>query len=71
MSYFKLILPKENSWEVLSELGLINSIQFIDEEPNLAAFAKPFAQQIRRCDELETKITNIIKEMDHFKKYPL
>ena len=26
MSYFRLVLPKETTWEVLSELGEINSI---------------------------------------------
>ena len=68
MSYFQLSMSRETSWETLNELGDLSCLQFIDQDPHTAAFARPFAEQIRRIDDLEVKINMIASEMKRFGK---
>jgi hypothetical protein len=30
MEYYHIVMPRENSWSILSELGDISAMQFID-----------------------------------------
>jgi hypothetical protein len=68
MSYFQLSMSRETSWETLNELGDLSCLQFIDQDPQTAAFARPFADHIKRIDELEIKVNLIANEMKRFGK---
>jgi len=68
MQYYHVSLPREGAWECLNELGESESLQLIDPNPHEAAFNRPFASQIRRCEEIENKLQQIEAEMKRFNK---
>jgi hypothetical protein len=61
-------MSREGCWETLNELGDLSCLQFVDQDPQTAAFARPFADQIKRIDDLETKLAFIAEEMKKFAK---
>lgn len=68
MSYCNLVLPRENAWEILNELGELSALHFVDQDPNSAFFSRPFSNFIRRCDDLRLKIDYIESQMKIFSK---
>ena len=46
-------MPKETAWETLNELGEISCIQFVDQDPFTAVFARPFADKIKKIEDLD------------------
>ena len=56
MTYVNLILTEESSQAVVRELGTLGCIQFVDLNPELTAFQRPYVKYIKRCEELERKI---------------
>jgi len=68
MGYFTILMPREYAWEVLNQLGELDALQFVDLNADQAAFNKPYANFVKRCDEMENKVEIIMKEMDQFKK---
>jgi V-type H+-transporting ATPase subunit a len=68
MGYFQLIMPRENAWEILNDLGEANAIEFVDRDPDEAHFVRPFAAQIKRCEEIESNLKSIENFMIRFNK---
>lgn len=66
MNYYSLAMPRENAWDILNDLGEISSLQFIDQHPNVAFFTRPFANFIRRCEEMKLKLDFIEEKMNLF-----
>ena len=33
MGYYDLIMPKESAWEILNEIGELDAVHFLDQEP--------------------------------------
>ena len=56
MTFVNLILTEESSQAVVRELGSLGCIQFVDLNPELTAFQRPYVTYIKRCEELERKI---------------
>ena len=53
----KIRIPKINSNEIMNELGkLEDSIEFIDLTKDDLEAKKNFANQIKRCEEMEKRI---------------
>lgn len=48
MKYYNLLVPRESAWEVMNELGGIDSIHFVDYDPTLPMINRPFANYIKR-----------------------
>jgi len=67
MKYYTILMPREYAWEILNELGEIDALQFTDLNSGEAPFNKPYSNYLKRCDEMETKIQIIKKEMERFK----
>ncbi len=38
MGLYDLIIPKESAWDILNELGEINGVHFIDQEPDIPIY---------------------------------
>ena len=56
----KIRIPKINSNEIMNELGkLEDSIEFIDLTKDDMEAKKNFANQIKRCEEMEKRIKYI------------
>jgi len=62
--YCNLVMPRENAWDILNELGHLNALHFIEQDE----FSRPFANFIKRCDELNAKLQYIEAEMKKFNK---
>lgn len=54
-----LILQREVLHDTIYEIGMLGKAQFVDLNDTGAAFARPFTNEIRRCDEMQRKL-NII-----------
>lgn len=64
MTHYQLVVPREMSWEVINYLGAIERVHFEDvSNPN----NRPFATQVKRCEEALTKVTSIIAFMKNKK----
>ncbi len=51
-------IPKDNAMEILNELGKLNDcIEFIDLNKDDLEAKKNFASSIKRCEEMEKKIS--------------
>ena len=68
MSYQSMMLPRESAWEILNELGETKCLHFIDHDPNLPIINRPFANYIKRCDEIHIKIDFFKGELKKFNK---
>lgn len=62
--YCNLVMPRENAWDILNELGSLNALHFIDQDE----FSRPFANFIKRCEEINAKLQYIEAEMKKFHK---
>ncbi|ORX44679.1 V-type proton ATPase 116 kDa subunit A isoform 1-like protein [Piromyces finnis] len=56
MSYVQFYIPNEIAKHVVSEIGEIGLVQFVDLNRNLSAFQKVYVQEIRKCDEIEREL---------------
>lgn len=53
---------------MLNELGDMNTIHFVDPYPDVPLLNRPFAKNVKRCDEVILKLEFIEKEMIKFRK---
>nr|QBH22568.1 V-type proton ATPase subunit a [Philasterides dicentrarchi] len=77
MKYCHLICNEDSAWDTLNELGEMSTLHFVDPEPNLPLINRPFANYIKRCEEVDFKLQfikeNAIKfqqEIKQCKDYP-
>jgi len=56
MSYVQFYIPNEVAKHVVSEIGELGLVQFVDLNRNVSAFQKKYVQEIRRCDEIEREL---------------
>lgn len=59
MEYCRIVLPRESAWETLNELGKIDCLHQVDADAHLPNIARPFHNQIKRCDEVEFMLNEI------------
>jgi hypothetical protein len=54
----KIRIPKDNAFEIMNELGkLQDSIEFLDMTKDDLEAKKNYQSMIKRCDEMEKKIS--------------
>lgn len=53
MEYWSVAIPQNASHKVVSALGKLGAIQFVDLNEDLTAFQRRFIDQIKRCNALE------------------
>lgn len=63
MVMLRLHMQRECAHDTVVELGRIGIFQFIDLNPTVSAFQRDFANEVRRCDEMERKIRYITDEI--------
>lgn len=66
MKYFEIVAPYESAWEMMNYLGRAECVHFVDEDPDVPLINRPYAKDIRRCDELEQKLSAILRFMQKF-----
>ncbi|KAL4510304.1 hypothetical protein ABPG72_008194 [Tetrahymena utriculariae] len=66
MELYCLLIPRENSYNLVSSLGNKDLFHFIDAEPHTPQFSRLYSKQTKRCDELLNKIDEIGQIMNQF-----
>lgn len=66
MNYFKIVFPDSHSYQILSMLGQLGKLHFVDRNPGCLTHDKPFSRIIRKCGELEEMLEQIQKIMIQF-----
>ncbi|CAD8136348.1 unnamed protein product [Paramecium pentaurelia] len=61
MSYFQLVMPQDSAWTIMDQLGYLSKVEIIDHNPNEALINRPFANYVKRCDDLIVKIENMLQ----------
>lgn len=49
-------MPKDNDWEIISKLGELDSLHFIDLNREEQPHRMPYTNEIKRVEETERKI---------------
>ncbi|KAK7199696.1 vacuolar proton translocating ATPase subunit A [Novymonas esmeraldas] len=69
-----IILQREVLHDSMFEVGMLGRVQFLDMNEGVTAFARPFTEELRRCEELQRKLHLIEESMhkhpDLLDKYP-
>lgn len=68
MGYFNIVIPRESAWEVLNELGNVESVEFLDQNSNESHLSRPFTPAIKRTEEVLNHIASIQADMMKYKK---
>ncbi|XP_054717474.1 V-type proton ATPase 116 kDa subunit a 1-like [Uloborus diversus] len=63
MGLYQLFLQNESAYSSVSKLGELGLVQFRDINVSTSAFQRKFINQVRRCDEMERKLTYVEKEI--------
>jgi uncharacterized protein YlbG (UPF0298 family) len=64
MKYYELYIPKEDAYHVIAKLAPHSFVEFLDAAAN--NFHKPYYNSIRRCEEVISKIDQILKYVRKF-----
>lgn len=66
MGYYSIVIPSDQAWEVLNQLGKLSAVQFVDQNSDLAVFNRRYASYIRRCEEAERRLRFLQQEQERF-----
>ena len=64
MFLYEITIPKDNAWDIMNELGNLNSLHFIDLNRNEQVFTLAYAPLIKRCEVTEKRIEFIESECE-------
>lgn len=54
-----LLIPRENAYKLVSQLGDKDLFHFIDSDPHAHSFNRLYSKQTKRCEELLKKVDEI------------
>ena len=56
MTLYQLTVPKDDSWDIMNQLGSLDLAHFINLNKGEQSFNLPYANLIKRCEETERRI---------------
>ena len=56
MMMYQVTIPKDDSWEIMNELGKLEVVHFVDLNKGEQVFNLPYQAQISRCEETQRRI---------------
>lgn len=62
MSLYEISVPKDNAWEIMNALGMLDAMHFIDLNMTEQPFNLTFANWVKRCDDTLRRISFIKDE---------
>ncbi|CAM42896.1 putative vacuolar proton-ATPase-like protein [Leishmania braziliensis MHOM/BR/75/M2904] len=69
-----IIVQREVLHDTMYEIGMLGRVQFLDMNQGVTAFARPFTEELRRCEELQRKLhfieESMRKDVALLEKYP-
>uniref|UniRef100_A0AAY4AZX8 V-type proton ATPase subunit a n=1 Tax=Denticeps clupeoides TaxID=299321 RepID=A0AAY4AZX8_9TELE len=63
MTLAQLFLQSEAAYCCVSELGELGMVQFRDLNPDVNVFQRKFVNEVRRCEEMDRKLSECLKEI--------
>lgn len=66
MALFEISIPKDNAWDIMDRLGLIDSMHFIDLNKNEQVFTLRFAPLVKRCEDADKRVQFLISECKRY-----
>ena len=63
MTLLQLHMQREVAHDSVYKLGQLGMFQFLDLNKTTSAFQRDFAQEVRRCDDMERKLRFIVEEI--------
>lgn len=67
MKCLNITVSDQDSWEALNAVGLLNSVHFNDENKETPQVSREFYSEMKRCDELSSKLGFIYKQIEKAK----
>jgi len=68
MEFYTLAVTTDHAWEMMNELGEFDGLQFLDLNASESTLTRQYTSQIKRCEDLESKIGFIEQEIHKFHK---
>lgn len=59
MALYHLFAPREGAYRLVSSLGDLGMLHFLDADPSTPHYNRIYSKQLRRCDELLRQIYEI------------
>ena len=56
MYLYKFLVAKDNAYEAIRNLGLINAVHFLNMNKQEQTFKLPYTEIIKRCEEAEKRL---------------
>ena len=66
LQLFKIVIPEANAYQIISNLGRMGMLHFIDQNPESLPNQKPYSNLLKRCQDLDL---NLRKIEDSMKRY--
>jgi len=63
MQLVQLVIPAEAAHDTVEKLGYVGKMQFKDLNKDKSAFQRTYANQVKRCDEMQRKLRFLLEEM--------
>jgi len=63
MQLVQLVIPAEAAHDTVEKLGYVGKVQFKDLNREKSAFQRTYANQVKRCDEMQRKLRFLLEEM--------
>ncbi len=70
MRYYNMIMPRESAWHILNQIGTMDTVHFVDMQSEMGNFNRPFYNQVKRCEDLLTKVEFMRERMKEFGRVP-
>lgn len=61
MSYFDVVMPVENSWSFIDQLGYLKMVHFMDSNLHVPFNQRYFSNNLMSCSNMEEKLNTIEK----------
>lgn len=69
MALYQISVQKDDSWNILNNIGDIGKTHFIDINLEESPYNLPYTQQIKNCEESEKKLSYIFDQcVKHYVK---
>ena len=70
MNLYDLRLPRENTFDIINNLGELSLLHFLDSSPDTPLYSRFYSKNIKRCEDSLLKIQDLQQIMSRFGKYP-
>ncbi len=70
MNLYDLRLPRENTFDIINNLGELSLLHFLDSCPDTPLYSRFYSKNIKRCEDSLLKLLDLQQIMSKFGKNP-